>query len=182
MIFTPTPLEGAYVIDLKRIEDERGFFARSFCAREFEAHGLDIRVVQANNSLCHQKGTLRGMHYQLPPKAETKIVRCTRGAMYDVILDIRPDSPTFGRWFGVELTSENRRTVYCPKGFAHGFLALADETEALYLVTEFYAPQCERGIRWNDPKFGIEWPTEPTVISEKDRNHRDFDPAYHLGT
>jgi dTDP-4-dehydrorhamnose 3,5-epimerase len=180
MIFTETPLKGAYLIDLERRGDERGFFARAFCEREFAAHGLSNRIVQANNSLSARKGTLRGMHYQLAPKAETKIVRCIRGALHDIILDLRPDSPTFGRTFGVELTAENRRMLYVPKGFAHGFITLVDDTEAFYLVDEFYAPEYERGVRWDDPRFAIPWPTRPTVISDKDRNYRDFDPAWHL--
>jgi dTDP-4-dehydrorhamnose 3,5-epimerase len=135
---------------------------------------------QVNNSLSAQKGTLRGMHYQLPPKAETKIVRCVRGAFFDMILDIRNGSPTFGKSFGAELSAENRLMMYVPKGFAHGFLTLADDTEAFYFVDEFYAPDYERCIRYNDPKFALEWPTAPTVISDKDRNQSDFDPARHL--
>ena len=131
-------------------------------------------------SLSVEKGTLRGMHYQLAPRAETKLVRCVRGALYDVILDLRRGSPTFGRSFGAELTAVNRRMMYVPKGFAHGFITLAGDTEALYCVDEFYAPEHERGIRWNDPKFDIQWPIEPIVISDKDRQHRDFDPAWHL--
>jgi dTDP-4-dehydrorhamnose 3,5-epimerase len=138
--------------------------------------------VQVNNSLSAQKGTLRGMHYQLAPKAETKLVRCIRGALYDVILDLRPDSPTFGKSFGAELSAENRRMMYVPKGFGHGFVTLTDDTEAFYFVDEFYGPEQERGVRWNDPRFAISWPIEPVVISDKDRGHRDFDPAWHLGT
>jgi dTDP-4-dehydrorhamnose 3,5-epimerase len=136
--------------------------------------------VQVNNSLSAQKGTLRGMHYQLAPKAETKLVRCIRGALYDVILDLREDSPTFGRSYGAELSAENRRMMYCPKGFAHGFMTLTEDTEAFYFVDEFYAPQHERGVRFDDPKFGISWPLEPVVISDKDKNHRDFDREFHL--
>jgi dTDP-4-dehydrorhamnose 3,5-epimerase len=180
MIFTETPLQGAYLIDLEKRGDERGFFARAFCAREFADHGLVTQIVQANNSLSARKGTLRGMHYQLAPKAETKIVRCLRGALYDIILDLRADSPTFGQSFGAELNAENRRMMYVPKGFGHGFITLADDTEAFYLVDEFYAPECERGVRWNDPRFAIQWPAEPVVISDKDGNYPDFDPAWHL--
>lgn len=180
MIFTETPLNGAFLIDLEKRGDERGFFARAFCEREFANHGLITRIVQANNSLSAQKGTLRGMHYQLAPKAETKIVRCLRGALHDTILDLRPSSPTFGQSFGADLTAENRRMIYVPKGFAHGFITLTDDTEAFYLVDEFYAPECERGIRWNDPRFAIHWPGQPVVISDKDHNYRDFDPAWHL--
>ncbi|QEH39226.1 dTDP-4-dehydrorhamnose 3,5-epimerase (plasmid) [Aquisphaera giovannonii] len=180
MIFNETPLPGAYVIDLEKRGDDRGFFARAFCEKEFGAHGLATHFVQVNNSLSAQKGTLRGMHYQLAPKAETKVVRCIRGALYDLILDLRKDSPTFGKSFGAELSAENRRVMYVPKGFAHGFITLADDTEAFYFVDEFYAPEAERGVRWNDPKFGLEWPIAPAVLSDKDANQRDFDPAWHL--
>jgi dTDP-4-dehydrorhamnose 3,5-epimerase len=182
MIFTETPLGGAYVIDLEKRGDDRGFFARAFCEREFGAKGLSTRFVQVNNSLSAQKGTLRGMHYQLAPKGETKLVRCIRGALHDVILDLRPGSPTFGRSFGADITAENRRMMYVPKGFAHGFVTLADDTEAFYFVDEFYAPEQERGVRWDDPRFAIPWPAEPVVLSDKDRAHRDFDAAWHLGS
>ncbi len=180
MIFQETALPGAYLIDLEKRGDERGFFARVFCEREFAAHGLITRFVQVNNSLSADRGTLRGMHYQLPPHAETKVVRCIRGALWDVILDLRPNSPTFGKSVGVELSAENRRMIYVPKGFAHGFLTLKDDSEAFYFTDEFYAPESERGLRWDDPRFGLEWPMAPTVISEKDRAHRNFDPAFHL--
>jgi dTDP-4-dehydrorhamnose 3,5-epimerase len=182
MIFTETPLRGAYVIDLEKRGDERGFFARMFCTREFAEHGLATNMVQANNSFSSQMGTLRGMHYQLVPKAETKLVRCLRGALHDVILDLRSDSPTFGQSFGADLTADNRRMMYVPKGFAHGFITLTDDAEAYYLVDEFYAPECERGIRWNDPRFSIRWPIQPVVISDKDQNVRDFEPAWHLSS
>lgn len=181
MMFTETPLRGAFLVDLERRGDERGFFARAFCEREFAAQGLATRFVQVNDSLTAQRGTLRGMHYQLAPKAETKLVRCVRGALYDVVLDLRRDSPTFGRSFGAELTADNRRMMYVPKGFAHGFVTLTDDVEAIYLVDEFYAPEHERGIRWDDPRFGIAWPIRPVVVSDKDRAHPDFDPAWHLG-
>ena len=181
MIFTETPLRGAFLIDLERRGDDRGFFARAFCEREFAAHGLATRFVQANDSLSAQRGTLRGMHYQLAPKAETKLVRCIRGALFDVILDLRSGSATFGKSFGAELTAENRRMMYVPKGFAHGFVTLADDTEAFYLVDEHYAPEAERGVRWDDPRFAIRWPVAPAVLSDKDRAHRDFDPRWHLG-
>lgn len=180
MIFTETPLKGAYVIGLEKRGDERGFFARVFCRREFEEHGLVTAFVQVNNSLSGRKGTLRGMHYQLAPKAETKLMRCVRGAFYDVILDLRPGSPTFGQSFGIELSADNRLMLYVPKGFAHGFLTLTDVSEAFYFVDEFYDPQAERIVRWNDPRFAIRWPAAPEVLSEKDRNARDFDPTYHL--
>ena len=180
MIFIEAPLAGVYLIDMEKRGDERGFFARAFCEREFAERGLATRIVQANNSLSARKGTLRGMHYQLSPKAETKYVRCIRGALHDIVVDLRRDSLTFGQSFGAYLTAENRRMMAVPKGFAHGFITLVDDTEAFYLVDEFYAPECERGLRWNDPKFAIQWPAEPTVISEKDQNYRDFDPAWHL--
>jgi len=182
MIFHETPLKGAHTIELDKKGDDRGFFARFFCINEYDSMNLDGNIVQINNSLSAQKGTLRGMHYQLAPKAETKIVRCIRGALYDVILDLRLNSPTFGKWYGTELTAEkNRIMMYVPKGFAHGFMTLEDDTEALYLVTEYYSPEQERGIRFQDPRFKIEWPFEPIVVSDKDKNWRDFDPVYHLG-
>jgi dTDP-4-dehydrorhamnose 3,5-epimerase len=180
MKFTPLPLGGAFLIDLEKRGDDRGFFARAFCEREFAAQNLSSRFVQVNNSLSAPKGTLRGMHYQLAPKAETKLVRCIRGSLYDMILDLRKDSPTFGGSFGAELSAENRRMMYVPKGFAHGFITLADDTEAFYFVDEFYDPGQERGVRWNDPKFNLKWPLQPAVLSDKDAKHRDFDPAWHL--
>jgi dTDP-4-dehydrorhamnose 3,5-epimerase len=182
MIFTETPLAGAYLIDLEKKGDDRGFFARAFCEQEFGKHDLSTRFVQVNNSLSAKRGTLRGMHYQLSPKAETKLVRCIKGGLYDVILDLRKDSSTFGKSFGAEITAENRRMMYVPKGFAHGFITLEDATEAFYFVDEFYAPQQERGVRWNDPKFKISWPFEPAVLSDKDRDQKLFDPAWHLST
>jgi dTDP-4-dehydrorhamnose 3,5-epimerase len=180
MIFSETPLPGAYLIDLEKRSDERGFFARAFCVREFANHGLTSNMVQANDSLSSQKGTLRGMHYQIAPKAETKLVRCLRGALHDVILDLRSGSPTFGQSFGADLTADNRRMMYVPKGFAHGFITLADNTEAYYLVDEFYSPEYERGIRWNDSWFSIQWPIPPVVVSKKDEAFPDFDPVWHL--
>ena len=180
MIFHETPLCGAFLIDLEKRGDERGFFARVYCEREFEAHGLVTRYVQVNNSLSAQGGTMRGMHYQLAPKAETKLVRCVKGGLFDVILDLRVESATFGRSFGAELTAGNRRMMYVPKGFAHGFVTLQDDTEALYLVDEFYAPEAERIVRWNDPRFKIEWPMAPAVLSDKDARQSDFDPVWHL--
>jgi dTDP-4-dehydrorhamnose 3,5-epimerase len=180
MKFTETPLRGAYVIELEKRGDDRGFFARFFCEREFEQHGLNPHIVQINTSFSKQRGTLRGMHYQLAPKAEDKVVRCIRGALFDAIIDLRPESPTYLRHFTIELTAENRTMLYVPKGFAHGFQMLEDDTETLYLVTEFYSAPHERGIRYNDPKFNIRWPMEPTVISDKDRAHPDFNPEIHL--
>ena len=147
MEFHETELSGAYIIDLKKIEDERGFFARAWCQKEFEEHGLVPRVVQANNSFNTQAGTLRGMHYQVSPHEETKIVRCTRGALYDVIVDLRPDSSTFKHWIGVELTESNYKMLYVPASFAHGFITLTDNTEAIYFVSEFYTPGAEKGLK-----------------------------------
>lgn len=180
MLFHETPLKGAYIIELEKRGDDRGFFARAFCRNEFEKAGLSTEFVQVNNSLSVDQGTLRGLHYQLSPHAETKIVRCIRGALWDCILDLRPDSPTFGKWFAETLSAENRKMLYVPKGFAHGFITLEPNTETFYFVDEVYNPQSERGIRWNDPKFGIDWPAEPRVISDKDTAHRDFNPAWHL--
>lgn len=168
MIFTKTALEGATIVDLERHEDERGFFARAFCQREFADHGLEPRVAQANMSFSHQRGTMRGMHYQVPPASETKLVRCVRGAIHDVIVDVRPESPTYLEHVGVELSAENRRALFVPRGFAHGCVSLVDDTEILYLVSEFYAPGHERGLRHDDPALGIEWPIEVSVISDKD--------------
>ena len=179
MIFTPTPLAGAYLIDLEKRGDDRGFFARVFCEREFAEHGLETRFPQINNSASAKRGTLRGMHYQLPPAAEVNVVRCIKGALYDVIADLRSDSPTFKQWFGAELTADNRRMMYVPRGFAHGFITLEDDTEAFYLVSALYSPDQERGLRFNDPALGIEWPAEPTELSEKDKNWRDFDADFH---
>ena len=174
MIFTETKLKGACIIDVKRLEDERGFFGRSFCQKEFEEFGLTNDIRQANVSYNKKKGTLRGMHMQLAPNEETKLVRCTRGAIYDVIIDMRPDSKTYKQWIGVELTADNYRMLFVPEGFAHGFITLEDNTDVTYNVTEFYTPGAERGIRWNDPAFNIQWPVEPVVISEKDQAHPDF--------
>jgi dTDP-4-dehydrorhamnose 3,5-epimerase len=180
MKFTETPLKGAFVIELEKRGDDRGFFARFFCEREYEQHGLNHGIVQINTSASKDRGTLRGMHYQLAPKAEDKIVRCIRGALLDVIIDVRPNSPTFKQHFKIELNPDNRTMLYVPKGFAHGFITLTEDTEALYLVTEYYSPERERGIRWNDPQFGISWPMQPVVVSGKDSAHPDFKPETHL--
>ncbi len=174
MIFKETELKGAYIVELEKLEDERGFFARSWCQNEFSNHGLNSRLVQCDISFNKKSGTLRGMHLQTPPKAEAKLVRCTRGSIYDVIIDLRKDAPSYKKYFGVNLTSENRRMLFIPEGFAHGFITLEDNTEIFYQMSEFYAPECARGYRWNDPAFDIQWPNEVTVISERDRNHPDF--------
>ena len=176
MIFEETELRGAFLVRLEPHEDERGFFARSWCRKEFEANGLCGRLVQCSISFNRKEGTLRGMHFQVPPHEEAKLVRCTMGAIHDVILDLRKSSPTFGRYVGVTLTPENRLALYVPEGFAHGFLALKDDTEVFYQMSEFFEPGAARGIRWNDPAFGIRWPGEVRVISERDRNYPDFQP------
>ena len=168
MKFTELPLKGAYTIDLEKMEDDRGFFARSWCKNEFEKLSLDSKVVQINNSVSRHKGTLRGLHYQKPPKAETKIVRCISGSIWDVIVDIRFSSPTNGKWYGAELNTRNRKMMYVPKGFAHGFISLSDDTEIIYLVTEYYSSENEGILRWNDSFHKIKWPLQPTNLSEKD--------------
>ena len=179
MKFNPTPLAGAYTIELERRGDDRGFFARFFCENEFAAQGLETRFVQVNNSLSAKAGTLRGLHYQLPPSSEVKIVRAIKGALWDVIIDLRADSPTFRKWFGAELNEDNRLMMYVPRGFAHAFITLTDNVEALYMVSDFYAPQCERGLRWNDPAIAIKWPIQPVEISEKDKIWPDLNAEFH---
>jgi dTDP-4-dehydrorhamnose 3,5-epimerase len=168
VIFTETELSGAYAIDLSPIEDERGFFARSFCAQEFVAHGLSGRMPESSVSYNRRRGTLRGLHFQAAPHAEEKLVRCTAGAIFDVVVDLRENSPTRHRWVGFELSAENRRALFVPKDFAHGFLTLADHSEVLYMISVPYAPGFERGVRWNDPAFGIDWPLEPVHIAARD--------------
>ncbi len=177
MVFQETELKGAYIIDLERREDVRGYFARAFCQQEFETYGLAPVMVQTNVSCNKKRGTLRGMHYQAAPHEEAKLVRCTRGAIYDVIVDVRPHSETYRRWIGVELTPETGRMLYVPEGFAHGFITLEDNTEVTYQVSAFYAPGYERGLRYDDPAIGIEWPIQVEVISEKDGTWPDFRPA-----
>jgi dTDP-4-dehydrorhamnose 3,5-epimerase len=174
MIFHETKLKGAYVIEIEKLNDHRGFFARSWCQREFETHNLVSRIKQSNVSYNKIKGTLRGMHYQLSPYEETKLVRCTRGAIYDVIIDLRPASPSYSQWIGVELTGENYKMLYVPENFAHGYQTLEDNSEVTYQVTQFYTPGSERGIRWNDPAFSINWPVEVRVISDKDKSWPDY--------
>ncbi len=181
MKFVETSLKDAYVIELERRGDERGFFARAWCVREFAERGLATRFVQGNLSFNRRKGTLRGLHYQVPPHGEVKLVRCPRGAIYDVIVDLRPDSPTFMKWTGVELAEGDGRLLYVPEEFAHGFQTLQDDTEVSYEVSEFYAPDFERGVRYNDPAFGVDWPLVVTVISAKDRAWPDFEHIARLG-
>ena len=174
MIFTETKLKGAFIIEPERLEDERGFFARTFCRKEFEAQGLNPNLVQCSLSYNKMKGTLRGMHYQVAPHQETKLIRCTMGAIYDVMLDLRPNSPTYRQWVSAELTGENRLTLYVPEGIAHGFQTLQDHTEVFYQMSEFYNPECARGLRWNDRQFGIVWPHTERVISARDQAYPDF--------
>jgi len=174
MRFTPTDLNDAWLIEPEPFRDARGWFARTFCEREFGERGLETRFVQHSTSQNFNRGTLRGMHFQRGTDAEVKLVRCLKGAIYDVIIDLRPDSPTFKRWFGAELTAENVRQLYIPKGFAHGFQTLSDDCEIGYLISEFYAPEASSGVRWDDPAFAITWPMAPTVLSDKDRDWPDF--------
>jgi dTDP-4-dehydrorhamnose 3,5-epimerase len=172
--FTPAGLAGAYVIDLDRLEDERGYFARTFCRDEFAAHGLRSVFPQCNTSFNARKGTLRGMHYQEKPHEEAKIVRCTRGAIHDVIVDIRRDSPTYKKWVAVELTADNARMLYIPEGFAHGFQALADGSEVFYQMSATFHPESARGLRWNDPALAIRWPLASPIVSERDAAYLDL--------
>lgn len=182
MIFTETNIPGAYVIDLEPIPDDRGFFARAFCRDEFAAHGLTTEVAQCNLSLSTERGTLRGMHYQVAPHREAKLVRCTRGRFFDVCLDLRPDSPTFTQWTGVELSADNRRALFIPEGCAHGFLTLEDDTEIYYQISAAYAPDAQRGVRYDDPAFGIDWPGEVRTVKARDMAYPDFDAeAFAVG-
>lgn len=174
MIFHETELPGAFIIEPEKLEDSRGFFAKTWCQHEFEEHGLVLVIAQAKTSFNNKAGTLRGMHYQAAPHGETKLVRCTRGALYDVIVDLRPGSSTYKHWTGVELTALNYRMLYVPVNFAHGFITLEDNTEVNYLVSEFYVPEADRGVRWDDPAFGIKWPRPVEVMSGKDTGWPDF--------
>jgi dTDP-4-dehydrorhamnose 3,5-epimerase len=177
MIFHETRLPGAYIVDMERKADERGFNARLWCRREFEEAGLETRLSQSNIVLSTRRGTLRGLHYQRPPHAETKLFRCTRGAFYDVIVDLRPSSPTFKEWVGVELRPDSYQMLYVPEGFAQGTLSLEDGSELTYHVSEFYTPGHEGGVRYDDPTFGIDWPIDVSVISDKDRSWPKFSEA-----
>lgn len=174
MTFTETALKGAFLVGLKKIEDDRGFFARGWCRDEFAAHGLNPDMVQLNVGFSHRRGTIRGLHYQAAPHQEAKFVRCTRGAIFDVIVDLRPESPTRGRWYGAELTADNGLMLYAPEGFAHGYLTLVDDTEAYYLTSCAYAPASARGVRYNDPAFAITWPLPVTVVSDADGAWPDY--------
>ncbi len=177
MIFTETQLEGAFIVDPELLEDERGFFARTWCQREFAQRGLNRRLVQCSISYSSRRGTLRGLHYQVKPFEEAKLIRCTSGAIYDVIIDLRPDSSSYMQWLAVELTADVKRMLYIPEGFAHGFQTLENDTEIFYQMSEFYAPECARGIRWDDPAFGIRWPAADRIISAQDRAYPDFVPT-----
>ena len=174
MIFTETKIKGVYIIEPELLTDERGFFARSFCKDEFRNHGLETDIVQCNISYNKKKGTLRGMHYQAPPFEEAKIVSCTKGSIYDVVVDLRKDSPTYCQWVATELNEKNFKMIYIPRGCAHGFQTLDDEVVVYYQMTEFYHPEYARGVRWNDPTIGIVWPFSVGIISEKDQNYGNF--------
>lgn len=175
MLFIETKLKGVFVIELEKYSDDRGFFSRAWCQKEFKEQGINSRFVQANIGFSKNSGTIRGIHYQIAPFEEAKLVRCIRGAIFDVVLDLRPELPSFKQWFGVELSDENRKMLYVPEGCAHGYQTLVDNTEVFYQVSQVYSPESERGIRWNDPEFDIEWPIEEDlVISEKDQNWSDF--------
>lgn len=175
MIFTETKLKGAFVIELERKEDPRGFFARAFCQNEFKAHGLKSFIAQANIAHNIKKGTIRGMHFQYPPAAETKLVRCTRGAIIDIIVDLRPESATYLNHVAIELNEENQRAIYVPERFAHGYQVLSDNTDTSYQVGEFYTPEAEAGLMYNDPRLGLKWPLPVTTISDKDKGFRSLD-------
>jgi dTDP-4-dehydrorhamnose 3,5-epimerase len=174
MKFTETALRGLYVIDIDPHQDDRGFFARTWCSQEFEQQALESVLAQCSVSFNKKRGTLRGMHYQAAPDEETKVIRCTMGSIFDVLVDLRPESTTFKKSFAIELSAKNRRTVYAPKGFAHGFLTLEDESEVFYQISHPYVPELARGFRWNDPAFGIQWPFDPLCISERDANYPDL--------
>lgn len=182
MKFTSTPLAGVHLIDLEPRGDERGFFSRVVCAREFAEHGLEINYVQFNTSLSKVRHTLRGMHYQLGDSAEVKVIKVIRGELYDVVLDLRPESATFGQWTAALLSADNRRMMYVPRGCAHGFMSMTEDVEMMYFVSAYYNAAAERGVRWNDPRFNIVFPHPPALVSERDASAPDFDPAWHLGT
>jgi dTDP-4-dehydrorhamnose 3,5-epimerase len=175
MVFRKTKLAGVFEICVERKGDERGFFARSWCQQEFESNGLNSKLVQCSLSFNEHKGTLRGIHYQAPPYPETKLVRCTKGAIFDVVVDLRPQSPTYKQWIAATLTAENRQMLYVPEECGHGFITLEDETEVFYQISEFYHPELARGVRWDDPAFQIAWPADVQMISERDRDYPNFE-------
>ena len=174
MIFKETTLRNAFLIEIEKREDQRGFFARTWCKREFAANNLNVNLVQANIAVSKKRGMLRGMHYQAAPYEEAKLVRCTTGAIFDVIIDLRPDSSTYKQWVGFELTGESHRMIYVPEGFAHGYQTLTEHAEVFYQVSQVYSPESERGVRYDDPAFGIKWPVEALVISDKDKSWPDY--------
>ena len=174
MLFTETKLKGAFIIEIEKLEDERGFFGRSWCVSEMNGHGINVNIKQANVSFNKTKGTLRGMHYQKSPWQEAKLIRCSSGSIFDVIIDLRKNSPTYKEWIGAELSQDNYKMLYVPKDFAHGFITLEDNCEVSYLMSEFYVPGAGVTIRWNDPLFNIQWPLEPINISDKDKAQPDF--------
>lgn len=176
MILTPTEIAGVYMVELEPHPDERGFFARTWCRREFERHGLDARLAQCNISYNQRRATLRGMHYQALPHPESKLIRCTQGAIYDVALDLRPEQSSYRKWIGIELSAQNRRALYVPAGCAHGFQSLTDGSEVLYHMSEFYQPDLARGVRWNDPSFAIAWPLPDPILSARDAGYPDYSP------
>lgn len=182
MIFEPTALPRVFVVEPEPHADERGFFARTYCADEFRANGLDPRIAQCSTSFNARAGTLRGLHYQRAPYGEVKLVRCTMGAIFDVVIDLRPASPTYCQWVGAELTAENGRALYVPEGCAHGFLTLLDSSEVYYQISQPYRPEAGAGVRWDDPAFGVKWPSAPTVIAERDASYPDFRPLPGPGT
>jgi len=175
MIFTKTKLEGVYVIEVEKLNDERGFFGRTWDCKEFEQHSLNQNLVQCNISYNKKKGTLRGMHFQIAPYEEAKLIRCTKGIIFDVIIDLRKKSKTYKQWYGIELSSENYKGIYVPEGFAHGFQTLEDDTEVFYQMSEFYMAKYARGIKWNDESFDIKWPLNPTMMSQKDLSYQNFE-------
>ncbi len=175
MKFSEMRLDGVYLIEMEPVTDERGFFARTWCQREFKEHGLNPQLVQCSVSFNTLRGTVRGMHYQDEPHAETKVVRCTRGALFDALIDLRPNSPSFRQWIGVELTADNRRMLYVPPGIAHGFQTLEDNTEVAYQISEFHHPECAKGVRWDDPAFGLTWPEPVRIIAPRDQRYPDFE-------
>lgn len=182
MIFTETPLKGAFLVSLEKREDARGFFARTFCQKEFEVRGLNPRVAQCNISVSLYKGTLRGMHYQVPPFAEAKLIRCLRGAIYDVIIDLRSGSASYAKHYAATLSANDPTMLFVPEGLAHGFQTLEDDTEVFYQMSESYAPDCARGVRWDDPAFGISWPPANRIILDRDRNYPLFSPEIQVRT
>ena len=178
MIFSKTKLKGAYVLEIERREDERGFFGRTYCQHEFETHGIDFNIVQSNVSYNKKMATLRGLHAQLSPYKESKLVRCSTGSIYDVIVDMRKNSSTYLQWYGTELTAYNYKMMYIPEGFAHGYITLQDETEVVYQMSQYYTPVAEIGFRWDDPAFNIHWPLMPEIISVKDKSYTFYEPAF----